>query len=242
MVLKLLVSPRSPVEAVEALRGGADIIDCKNPAEGSLGACPPWVIQEIKDAIAAEDGESVELSATLGDLPALPGTAALAASGLAHVGVNYIKAGVHGPKTAEQARNLLEFIAKAALQVDDCVKVVAASYADYKRARIAIPPMDLVDIAGAAGCAVVMVDTAIKDGRGLRDFMTEEAISTFCERAAGAGMEVALAGNLKLGDFPFLKSAGATIIGVRSLVCTGGDRATGHVEADLVRRVKAAMA
>ena len=36
--MKVLISPKDEFEATEAVNGGADIIDVKNPIEGSLGA------------------------------------------------------------------------------------------------------------------------------------------------------------------------------------------------------------
>ena len=42
--MKLLVSPMNVQEAIASEQGGADIIDVKNPREGSLGANFPWVI------------------------------------------------------------------------------------------------------------------------------------------------------------------------------------------------------
>ena len=41
----LLISPINTKEAFEAIEGGADIVDVKNPSEGSLGANFPWVIR-----------------------------------------------------------------------------------------------------------------------------------------------------------------------------------------------------
>jgi len=45
--MQLLVSPRDIEEAKRSL--AADIIDVKNPSEGSLGANFPWVVRSIKD-------------------------------------------------------------------------------------------------------------------------------------------------------------------------------------------------
>jgi len=45
--MELLVSPCSVEEAKNSL--AADIIDVKNPAEGSLGANFPWIIKAIKN-------------------------------------------------------------------------------------------------------------------------------------------------------------------------------------------------
>jgi len=90
-MIKLLVSPTNLEEARNSIIGGADIIDVKNPLEGSLGANFPWVIKEIRKLVRKYNG--LEISATLGDLPNLPGTASLAALGLANCDVDYIKVG-----------------------------------------------------------------------------------------------------------------------------------------------------
>ncbi|MHA1372065.1 MAG: (5-formylfuran-3-yl)methyl phosphate synthase, partial [Promethearchaeota archaeon] len=185
--MKLLVSPKSVPGAKNAIIGGSDIIDCKNPAEGSLGANFPWVIKEMKDLVdnakKNNDHSDLKLSATIGDMPALPGTAALAATGLASIGVDYIKIGVFGPKNADQAFKLLDAVRKAAKSVDSNIKVVAAGYADQERINTSIPPLELVTVAAKSRCDVVMVDTAIKDNKNLRNFMNDDQIITFCEKA-----------------------------------------------------------
>ena len=91
----LLISPINHEEALESIKGGADIVDVKNPKEGSLGANFPWVIKEIRELTP----EDKLVSATLGDVPYKPGTVSLAAMG-AHVsGADYIKVGLYGTKT-----------------------------------------------------------------------------------------------------------------------------------------------
>ncbi len=236
--IKLLVSPTNVAEAMQAIDGGADIVDCKNPEEGSLGACTPDTIVATRDAIAASGKRGILLSATLGDLPDKPGTAALAATGLASLGVDYIKAGVYGPRTADRAAKLLGAIVKATMRVNPRALIVAAGYADHVRAKVSIPPMDLISVAASTGCNVVMVDTAIKDGKGLLDFMSQADIKEFCGAAKQKGLIVALAGNLREKDIPFLKTTGTDIIGVRTMVVRGGNRVTGSVDATLVARLK----
>ena len=76
-MMRLMISVTSAEEAHAAMAGGAEILDVKNPAEGSLGAQSPSIIREIKSLIS----DRVELSAAIGDMPNLPGTAALAALG-----------------------------------------------------------------------------------------------------------------------------------------------------------------
>ena len=60
-------------------KGGADIVDVKNPKEGSLGANFPWIISSVKESI----NSGKPISATIGDFNFKPGTASLAALGAA---------------------------------------------------------------------------------------------------------------------------------------------------------------
>ncbi|MHA1372492.1 MAG: (5-formylfuran-3-yl)methyl phosphate synthase, partial [Promethearchaeota archaeon] len=64
-------------------------------------------------------------------------------------------------------------------------------------------------------------------------------IITFCEKAKESGLEVALAGKIQWQDIPFLKTSGADIIGVRSIVCSNNnDRINGTVDVNLVKKLK----
>src|SRR6478735_5648803 len=120
--MRLLVSV---VDVGEARAAGADIVDVKNPAEGSLGAPSPSVIAGIRAAVPAE----LPVSAAIGDMPNLPGTAALAALGAAHSGAGFVKVGLWGASTEAQAVALLRTVREAAR---DAV-VVAGAYADARR-------------------------------------------------------------------------------------------------------------
>ena len=97
--MRLLVSVVDDAEARLAVAGGVDVVDVKNPAEGSLGAPAPRVIARVRAVLPAR----LPLSAALGDLPSLPGTAALAALGAVRSGAAYVKIGLWGSSTTEQA-------------------------------------------------------------------------------------------------------------------------------------------
>jgi (5-formylfuran-3-yl)methyl phosphate synthase len=218
--MKVLISPVSLEEAASIIEAQADIIDIKNVNEGSLGAQVPWTITEIVDYI---HGNGVTASATLGDLPYKPGTAALAAYGVAHCGVNYIKAGLHGLNTYAQALEMMEAIRRAVRMVSPDAKVVASGYADYRRFN-GLTTWDLVRAAKAAQCDVVMVDTAIKDGKTLFDVLTRDEINDFVGMAKEANLQVALAGSIKAEHAEELLKIQPDIIGVRGAVCGGTDR------------------
>jgi len=230
--VKLLVSPKDEDEALEASQGGADIIDVKNPSEGSLGASFPWIIRRIREIIPNE----TDISATLGDLPNLPGTASLASLGAAASGANYVKVGLMGPSSPEEAVYLMSCVVRSVGQLDPPVKVVAAGYADWRRAGT-IDPLLIPEIAKNSGSQVAMLDTKIKDGKGLFSFLSEEDLGLFVGTSHKMGLSAALAGSLRRDDIPTLLRLGVDIIGVRTAVCEGLDRVTGRIKRKKVQEL-----
>jgi uncharacterized protein (UPF0264 family) len=222
------------VEAQAALAGGADILDIKNPKEGSLGANFPWTIRAIANLVVGQ----VPLSATIGDLQFKPGTASLAALGAALSGAEYIKAGLLGVKTADQAEEMLNGIVRAVKDFDPGKKVVASGYSDYERVG-SISPQLLPKAAARAGADLVMVDTAVKDGRPTFDFMSEQDLRDFIDLGHAEGLGVAIAGSIGFSHLNLLSRLQPDIIGVRGIVC-GGDRSC-SIQADLVQKVKNAL-
>jgi uncharacterized protein (UPF0264 family) len=227
--LKLLISPKDEKEAVEAIAGGADIIDVKNPKEGALGANFPWVIKRIRE-ITPED---IEVSCTLGDVPNLPGAISLAALGAATTGVDYIKAGLYGLKTKEEAVYLMKSVTKAVGDWSSSVKVVATGYADAGRIG-SVNPMLIPDIAHKAEAGVAMIDTAIKDGKNLFAFLTINQLRRFVDAAHDHGLKAALAGSLKKEDLPAVYAIGADVVGLRGAACMKGDRVNGRITRETV--------
>jgi len=239
MPLKLLISPSDEKEAKEAVLGGADIIDVKNPREGPLGASFPWVIKGIRRATPPQ----VEVSCSLGDVPNLPGTVALAALGAATLGVNYVKVGLHELKTKEEAVHLMQIAVRAVRDCDSSIKVVATGYADANRIG-SVNPMLIPKIANEAECDFAMLDTAVKDGKNLFHFLNLDQLKSFVTEAHDYGLQVALAGSLKKEDLPILLNVGVDVAGLRSAACTGGDRVYGRITresvVELVQVVKSA--
>ena len=226
-------------EAQEAIAGGADILDVKNPKEGALGANYPWVIKKIKEGTP----KNIEVSCALGDAPNLPGSISLAAFGAASLGVDYIKIGLFGLKTPQEAIFLLQQANRAAKEFNPKIKVAVAGYADAKKLGT-IDPLLIPEIAHKAQVDIAMLDTATKDGTCLFDYLTREQLKTFVATAHNLGLQVALAGSLRKQDLSTVYSLGADIAGVRGAACTNGDRNNGHITrklvSDLVKTVKQA--
>ncbi|NHW24042.1 MAG: (5-formylfuran-3-yl)methyl phosphate synthase [Archaeoglobales archaeon] len=228
----VLVSPKNLSEALEAIAGGADIIDVKNPAEGSLGANFPWVISEIAK-IAKKHGKAV--SATTGDMPYKPGTASLAALGAAVSGADYVKVGLYGVRNEVEAEEVVEGVVKAVKGYDKEKKVVIAGYGDHSRIN-AISPLKLPKIAADCGADVVMVDTAIKDGTSIFDHMSFENLRSFVSVARENGLQCAIAGNIGWDHLELLRKLSPDIIGVRTIVCERGRDSS--IKRELVRKLK----
>ena len=228
--MNLLVSPINVEEAKTCKLGGADIIDVKNPKEGSLGANFPWVIKAVKKAVGL-----VPVSATIGDFNYKPGTASLAALGAAVAGADYIKVGLYDIQTGEQAMEMLTNIVRSVKEYDKNKKVVAAGYSDYRRIN-SISPFELPAIGEKAGVDVVMMDTGIKDGRSTFEFLNEDELREFVSSARDHGLQTALAGTIKFQDIPALKRISPDIIGVRGCVC-GGDR-NSSIRKELVEKLR----
>ena len=230
--MKLLVSVVDAAEARLAVAGGVDVVDAKNPAEGSLGAPAPAVIAQVRAAVPAEQ----PLSVAIGDLPSLPGTAALAALGAARAGAAYVKIGLWGPSTTADAVAVLRAAREA---VDGDAEVVAVAYADAARVPSRpLPPRDLVTAARDAGVSGCLLDTAVKDGRGLLAWLAPEALTEMVAEAHAAGLEMALAGELRAEDLPTVRATGADIAGVRSAACRDGRR-TAPLDPDRIARLRA---
>jgi len=229
---KLLVSVRNKDEAMEAVEGGADIVDVKNPEEGSLGASTPWNIKEVRRVVPKQ----VELSVAIGDLLNLPGTASLAALGAAVSGTNYVKAGLYGVAKLEEAICLMKNICRAVKEFDDSIKVVTVGYADFDRIE-SIPPILIPEVTYHSKSDIAMIDTAIKDGKTLFNFLNTKELSDFIQKTHDFGLLTALAGSLKIQYIPVLCELGVDIIGVRGITCTNGDRLSGEVKRELVEKI-----
>ncbi len=226
----MLISPADEIEAAEAVAGGADIIDVKNPKEGALGASFPWVTKRIRQITPA----NIEVSCAIGDLPNLPCTAALAALGAAATGVDYVKVGLYGVKTKEEAVYLMQNVTKAVKDCNPAVKVVATAYADAKRIG-SVDPLFVPDIARDAEADVAMIDTAIKDGKNLFTYLTTDQLGRFVSTAHVYGLKAALAGSLRKEDLPAVYALGADIMGLRGAACTSGDRVNGRITRENVQ-------
>jgi len=84
--------------------------------------------------------------------------------------------------------------------------------------------MEIPKIAADSGADLAMVDTAVKDGKTLFDFMDKDKLLEFNDKIHEYGLKSALAGSVKKEQLRLLYEIGCDVVGIRGAACTGGDR------------------
>jgi hypothetical protein len=172
------------------------------------------VIEEIKEILP----EDIELGASIGDLDFKPGTASLAALGAAVCRVDYITASMYAVKTPGEVGAMTKAISKATM--DHGSRLIISGYADWSRIGCASPFEFVGEIPEAD---VIMVDTAIKDGKNLFDFVTVEMLQGLNDAAHEQGLKTCFAGSIRLQHLPLALEANPDILGFRGVVCEKGE-------------------
>jgi uncharacterized protein (UPF0264 family) len=223
--MRLLVSVVDAAEARVAAAAGADVIDVKDPSLGALGEAARHVVRAVRDATPLH----LPVSAALGDGPFAPAAAASLAEGAAASGAAFVKLGLRHTTLAQAAGTLRA--ARASLPPG--VQLVVAGFADATRAG-APAPAGLPALAAAAGAQGCLLDTAVKDGRGLFHWLAEAELREFVQACRARGLLSALAGSLRVEDLVRLAPIGPDLVGVRGAACVG-DRVGGRLDAARVR-------
>lgn len=206
---ELLASVHSASEAEIAVRCGADIIDCKNPFDGALGALSAQTIREI---VAVVDNRCL-VSATTGNEVSGSRQLREVIAETADCGVDYVKFGLFDPASVtEHLPALRTTSAPAAL--------IAVCFADRHD-----PTPWLAQLADA-GLTGVMIDTSDKRAGSLTEIWSRRQIAALVCQAHNLGLLCGLAGRLRQEDIPKLLPFNADYLGFRSALC-GGDRSKG---------------
>lgn len=233
---RLLVSVRNPEEARSAIEGGADIIDIKEPAHGSLGKADDEIIAEIVRSVR-ELSPAIPISAALGELhesenvttiPRLPKEIAFVKLGLSRM--------AHDGHWKDKWRT---FRKRFELVNPHAPAWVIVAYADWQNAESPAPD-ELIEAAIPLDCGAVLVDTFLKDGRSLVDHL---ALSSLLEIQAAVHrreLPLALAGNLRTESLSQIRVMSPQIIAIRSAACGGGGR-EGSISPVAVRKFRDAL-
>ena len=213
----LMVSVQDLYEAKQALEGGADIVDVKNLQEALVGSAHPNVVKQIRDEVPSAHHASV----TLGVVPDQIGTVSMAVYAAGTLDATSVKVGFMVSEYSVALETLLA--AKEALAGTQ-TKLIGSLFADNLLYDGGIDPDLMVKLAKEGQCDGFLIDTLVKDGRNLFDFVPEERLKEMVLEGKELGMSTALSGHLKMSDLDELSRVNPDIVGVRGAVCQKGDR------------------
>ena len=219
-----MVSVQNVDEALEALKGGADIVDVKNLQEALVGSAHPLVVKQVRDAVPLERHASV----TLGVVPNQVGTVAMAAYTAGVLNAASVKVGFMNTEY-DAAVEILLACGEALSGFD--TKLIGSLFAD-NLLYDGLDPHNMIQLAKDGRCDGFLVDTLTKDGRNLFDFLEETELREMVFAGKELRMSTALSGHLRIEDLDELARINPDIVGVRGAVCQKGNRASGvHFEA-----------
>jgi uncharacterized protein (UPF0264 family) len=230
--MQLLVSVANAAEALDAVAGGADLIDAKDASAGPLGPVTLDVLRQIHSQVAG----SRQVSAALGDATD-ESSIHLAAASFARAGAALVKVGFAKSTSAEKIETLLQAaVSGVRIGGGDHSGVIAVAYADRNRLED-VSSETLISISAQAGARGVLVDTADKEGPGLLELVSQDRLSRWVVKAHAHGLLAALAGKLTAQDLSLVAGMGADVAGVRGAACDGGR--VGRVSVEKVRLLSA---
>jgi uncharacterized protein (UPF0264 family) len=253
---RLLVSVRNADEALMAVRGGADIVDVKEPYLGSLGRASlenlqaiARMLQDPAVRVSGSQSEPIPLSIALGEVQEwiessslfandflsqlTPSTSRSSSSSqtsgalceaISQLKPRFMKLGLsHVAADARGAHNWRNSWVDVRCRFSGDHEWVAVAYADHQRAHS--PALsDVLEAALETNCSVLLIDTFVKDGSNLLDWLPIEAIASLRKATAAHGLQLALAGRVTMLDLPALFPLQPDIIAVRGAVCEAGER------------------
>lgn len=212
---KLLISVRSKVEALAALAGGANVIDIKEPKNGSLGRATFDVWREVREVVP----QSMPVSVALGELADWLADHAGEVPRGRWNGITYCKLGLsHAPDDwIDRWQNLRQHLTASGTRIPAWVAVV---YVDWQAAGAPCPDAVIEAASKLAICHGILFDTWDKSNGLAIDLTWKPRV----DRVRAAGRFVALAGSLDASAIRRLAPLAPEIFAVRGSACVDGDR------------------
>jgi uncharacterized protein (UPF0264 family) len=244
MTVQLLVSVRSPQEAIAALNGGADIIDVKEPSKGSLGAASPDVIDQIVRLVRKSSPGAI-VSAAMGEVHdhVFHENDSNAATHQINGQIDFLKCGLSGLRTDGKP---MSWQHTWSLFRDECsvsdfnAQWVAVSYADWERSE-APAPLDIFAEGSSIGSPILLIDTFTKDDTTVLDWLDDTQLRELRDVTRAAEIKLAIAGRIGLKLLPQICKYSPDIVAIRGAACEQGDR-TATVTAERVQSFQTQLA
>ncbi|QEG36667.1 (5-formylfuran-3-yl)methyl phosphate synthase [Bythopirellula goksoeyrii] len=227
---KLLVSVRDVSEIEDAIAGGADWIDFKEPHDGPLGAVSS---NQACQMVRVVDSR-LPVSAALGEL--IDWQSAPSQQLLKIPGIDVVKLGLAGCASLRNWESTWQDLYQQA--ADHGKQMAAVAYADWSRAE-APSPDAVLEAAIKTGASYLLIDTWDKRSRSTLDCFNPEELAGLVKHVRSSEIRTVLAGNLRLADISSAVELETDILAVRGAACRG-DR-TDTINYQAVRAIKRAI-
>jgi uncharacterized protein (UPF0264 family) len=233
----LLVSVRSAAEASAALAGGADVIDVKEPNQGSLGAADNGTISAIVRAVAGRAPVSAALGELVDSIDSPNGDSARTLVD----GISFFKLGLARCATLDDWQTRWQHAIDTLLSTSSngSPLPVAVVYADWRAAQ-APSPQDILKATIQRRCPALLIDTWDKSAGTLFDHMPVGELERFLAEVRSHDIAVVLAGSLTGQNIAAAARLAPDLVAVRTAACEGGR--TGTVSEIRVRELKNTIA
>jgi len=235
---RLLVSVRGPIEALEAVKGGAHIADCEYPGS-ALGTPYPLNILAVRQRLNKNGYKKIHISTNIGEKQKVRSSSCQAALGVAHAGADYVKLGFAG-LTYDEAVYLGDILVRTVKKWYPKKKVYPAVFPELRYSKKFDPLKDGPKLVKEIKCDGLLIDTFKKDiGKGLMDYYSIKELKKFVTDLHKLKKEAWLAGSVTKEQLPDLWKTGVDVICVRGAACEKyeGEARFGSVKSRIVNEL-----
>ncbi len=206
---QLLISVRNAEEAALVRSAGVDWIDLKEPYAGALGRSSLPEARKVANLLS----DHRKRSAALGELCDLDEQIAFEFAPLFPV----LKVGLS--RLGLDSRDWQTSFETLAAQLQALgSELIPVAYADWSICE-APSLQDVLQVALRVRASYLLIDTYIKDGRGLLDWLSLDDLQSVIQTARTSNCGIVLAGSLKISDVPMLLKLEPAALAVRGAVC-----------------------
>lgn len=224
----LLVSVRNAEEAAVAMEGGADVVDIKEPADGSLGRATAEIWNQVFPVV----GGRLPVSVALGELQEIATDMRSDLSLDSHASeICYAKIGLARCRSSATWQDKWSRFVE---MLPEVINPVAVAYVDWERSN-APHPLEVIEVGVSLGCVAVLFDTFEKGHGNLFDVADPIKVREWMRVAREKSIKVVLAGSLDFGSVHDALAELPDLIAVRGCVCSAGR--TSPIDPALVQRL-----
>jgi (5-formylfuran-3-yl)methyl phosphate synthase len=238
---RLMVKVRGPREALQAVRGGAQIVQAEYPGS-ILGTTYPLNILAIREKLMGAGYVHALVATSIGEKPLDRALACQAALGAATAGADVVVFGI-AELPLKAAVYLGDSVVRTVKKIYPLKKVIPAVFADTDMRRYFEPFEEGIELLRSIRSDGLLLDIYNRfSGRGIMDSCNAGDIARFSDNCHSLEREAWVSGSVGREDLPGLWQAGVDVVGVREAACIRRDDGVPfEIRAEIVRELMATI-